>query len=53
MSILFQLYHGKSKLNFDNMIMMLALHYKTNTYSWIFIVLTNCKNSLRVEMSLR
>jgi hypothetical protein len=46
-----QPYHGENMLNFDEMIMMSALHY-TNMLSWIFIVLTHWNNSLWIEMSL-
>ena len=50
-SAIFQLYHGVNKLIFNEMIMLFALYY-TNTLSWIFIVLANWNNSLRVGMSL-
>jgi hypothetical protein len=44
-------YHGENKLIFNEMMMSSAL-YKTNTLSWIFIVLAHWNNSLRVDMSL-
>jgi len=39
-SIIFQLYHGENKLNFNEMMMRFALYY-TNTLIWIFIVLAH------------
>jgi hypothetical protein len=41
----------ENKLIFNEMMMSSAL-YKTNTLSWIFIVLAHWNNSLRVDMSL-
>ena len=49
-SAIFQLYHGKSKLIFNEMMMRSAMCY-TNTLSWIFIVLTHGNNSPRIDMS--
>ena len=49
---IWQLYHGL-KLHFDEMIMMMSTLYKTNTLSWIFIVLPHQWNySAWVDMSL-
>jgi len=39
-SAIFQLYHGESKLIFNEMMMKSAL-YKTNTLGYIFIVLAH------------
>jgi hypothetical protein len=47
---IFQLYHGKNKLIFNEMMMRSALYY-TNTLSWIFIVLTYWNNSLWIDLS--
>ncbi len=42
----FQLYHGKNKIHFEEiMIMMMSALYKTNMISWIFTVLTHWNNS--------
>ena len=49
-SAIFQLYHGKNKLIFDEMMMRSAL-YKTNTLSWIFIVLAHWNKCLRINIS--
>ena len=45
-----QLYCGKNKLNFDEMIM--SALYWTNTLSYIFIVVTLWSNGMRVDISL-
>jgi hypothetical protein len=50
-SAIFQLYHDENKLIFNEMMMMSTL-YKTNTLSWICIVLAHWNNSLWVDMSL-
>ena len=50
-SAIFQLYHGKNKLIFNEMMMNPAL-YQTNTLSSAFIVLTHWNNNPRVDMSL-
>jgi len=50
-STIFQLYHGENKLIFNEMMMRSTL-YKTNTLSWIFIVLAHWINSPRVDMSI-
>ena len=47
----FMTYHGKNKLDFDEMMMMSNLYF-TNTLSWIFIVLVPWNNSPRIDMSL-
>jgi hypothetical protein len=47
---IFQLYHGENKLVFNEMMMRSTL-FKTNTLSWIFIVLAQWNNSQRVDMS--
>ena len=47
-----QLYYGKSKLIFNEMMMGPAL-FLPNTPSWIFIVLAHGNNSLRVDTSLQ
>jgi hypothetical protein len=47
---MFQLYHGENKLIFKEMMTRSAL-YKTNTLSWIFIVLAHWNNSLRIDKS--
>ena len=49
MEIFWQLYRGKNKLNFDEMIMS-ALPW-TNTLSYTFLVVALWSNSLRVDMS--
>ena len=45
---IFQLYHGKNKLIFNEMMMRSAL-YQTNMLSWIFIVLAHWNNSQPVR----
>jgi len=53
-SAIIQLYDGENKLIF-NAVMMRSALYKTcklNMLSWIFIVLAQWNNSLRVDMSL-
>jgi hypothetical protein len=45
-SAIFQLYHDENKLIVNEIM------YKTNTLSWIFIVLAHWNNNLRVDMSL-
>ena len=47
---IFQLYHGKNMIIFNEM-MMSAL-FLTNTLSWIFIVLAHWNNNLRLDMLL-
>jgi len=47
--VIFQLYHGKNKIIFNEMMMKSSL-YKTNTLSWIFIVLAHWNNSLQIDM---
>ena len=47
-SVIFQLYHGE--LIFNEKIRRSA-YYKTNTLSWIFIVLAHWNNSLWVDMA--
>ena len=51
---IFQLYYGKNKWHFDEMMMMMKMSalYKTNTLSWIIIVLAHWNNSPLVDMSL-
>jgi len=51
-SAIFQLYHGENKLQFNEMMMRSTL-YKTNTLSWIFIVLllAHWNNSPQIYMS--
>jgi hypothetical protein len=49
-SAIFQLYHGEDRLIFNEMMMRSAL-YKTNTLSWICIVLAHWTNSLLIYMS--
>ena len=46
-SVIFQLYYGVNKLIFNEM-MMRSILYKTNTLSWIFIVLAH---SPQIDMS--
>ena len=48
---LIELYHGETKLYFNNMMMMSDLYY-TNTLSTIIIVLAHRNNSPRINMSL-
>ena len=50
-SVIGHLYHGKNKLQLDEMIMISAL-YRNNTLRWIFIVLAQWSNSLQVDMAL-
>ena len=50
-SAIFQLYHGENNLIFNERVMRSAL-FKTNTLSWIFVVLAHSSNSPRVDMSL-
>jgi hypothetical protein len=49
-SALFQLYHGQNKLIFNEMMMRSAM-YLTNTFGWIFIVLSHWKNRPRIDIS--
>ena len=49
LTLTFQLYHGKSKLIFYEMILRSAL-YQTNMLSWIFIVQAHRSNSPRIDM---
>ena len=49
-SAIFQLYHGKNKLIFNEMMMRSPLYYP-NMLSWIFIVLAHWKISPRIDMS--
>jgi len=49
-SAIFQLYHGKNKLIFNEM--MRSTLYKTNTLSWNFLVQAHWNNSPWVDMSL-
>jgi len=49
-SAIFQLYHGENKLILNEMMMGFAL-YKTNTLSWIIIVLVHWNNSLQIDRS--
>jgi hypothetical protein len=50
-SAILQLHHGENKLIFNEMMMRSAL-FKTNTLSWMFIVLAHWNNSPRVNTSL-
>jgi len=45
-----QLYHGESKLMFNEMMIRSALYY-TNTLIWICIVLAHRNNILRIDTS--
>ena len=49
-SAIFQLYHGKNKLIFNEMLMRSPLYY-TNTLSWSCIVQPHWKISPRIDMS--
>ena len=49
---IFQLYHGENELIFNEMMVRSAL-YKTNTLSWICIVLAHWNNNPRIDMSPR
>jgi hypothetical protein len=49
-SAIFQVYHGENKLIFNEMMMRSAL-YKTNTRSWIFVVLAQWNTSFRIDRS--
>jgi hypothetical protein len=49
-SAIFQVYHGENKLIFNEMMMRSTL-YKTNTRSWIFVVLAQWSTSLRIDRS--
>jgi len=49
-SAIFQLYHGESKLIFNEMMMMRSLCRRPTRLSWIFIVLAHGNNSLRIDM---
>ena len=44
-------YHGENKLNFDEMIMISALH-ETNMLCSIFIMLAHWNNYLQVDLLL-
>jgi hypothetical protein len=48
---IFQLYHGEKTLIFNDL-MMRSVLYKTNTLSWILIMLAHWNNSPQVDMSL-
>jgi hypothetical protein len=47
---IFQPYHGENKFIFDEM--MRSALYKTNTLSWIFLVLAHWNNSTRLDTPL-
>jgi hypothetical protein len=49
-SAIFHLYHGETKLIYNEMMMRHAL-YQTNTLSWIFIVLAHWNNNPQIDMS--
>ena len=50
---IFQLYYGKNKWHFDEMMMMkMSALYKIKMLSWIIIVLAHWNNSPLVDMSL-
>ena len=48
---IFQLYHDKNRLIFNEMMMRSTL-YKINTLSWIFIMLAHWNNSPQIDISL-
>ena len=48
-SAILQLYHGENKL-IDNEMMMMSALYKTNTLTWIFIVLAHRNNNPRINI---
>jgi hypothetical protein len=50
--VIFQLYHDKNKLHFDEIMIILYVLYKINMISWIFIVLAHWNNSPWQHMSL-
>jgi len=50
-SAIFQLYHGETKLIFNERMMWSAL-YKSNTLSLICIMVAHWNNSMRIKMSL-
>jgi hypothetical protein len=50
-SSIFQLYHGKNKLIFNEMMIMRSPLHQTNMLSWIIIVLDHWNNSPQIDMT--